>query len=448
MSIVEQHKGLAQEILAEAQSQGAEQASLTLATATAFQVEAREASIDSLKEAGSSGIHLVLSQDGRRSSLTSNDLKLDTLRTLIRDTLTALPHMDHDEWYSLPEPELQGRAPGDLAFLDPDHERVSSEEKVRDTLRLEELALAQDSRLRTEQSYYSDVISHTVHADTNGFLEGVSKTIHSVGVSLVVEDNHTSGENSGRKQTDGWFSCARSRNQLEPLEQIAKVSAQRTLRKLGAVKPRSCEVPVVFSPEMARSFLGQFSSALLGENVFRQQSFLSEKLGETIANPQVQLWDNPLLPGMLGSRPYDHEGVQSQPLTLIEDGILRNFMLSTYAANKLGMRSTGHSGGISNLVLQPGEHTEDELIESVEDGLYLTFLSGQGANITTGDYSRGGQGIWIRKGKLTEPVSEFTIASTFLEMLENLTMLGKEVDTRNAILTPTFRIERMAISGT
>ena len=448
MSIVAQHKALAQQILAEARSQGAEQATLTLATATAFQVEAREATIESLKEAGSSGIHLVLSQDGRRSSLTSNDFRLDTLRTLIRDTLTALPHMDHDEWYSLPELELQGRAPDDLAFLDPDHERVSSEEKVQATLRLEELALAQDSRLCIEQAYYSDAISHTVYADSNGFLEGVSKTIHSGGVSLVVEDNDGSGENSGRKQTDGWFSCARFRSHLEPLEEIAQVAAQRTLRKLGAVKPRSCEVPVVFSPEMARSFIGQLSSALLGENVFRQQSFLSEKLGEAIANPQVQLRDEPLLPGMLGSRPYDHEGVQSRPLTLIEDGSLRNFMLSTYAANKLGMRSTGHSGGISNLVLQPGEYSEQQLIESVEDGLYLTFLSGQGANITTGDYSRGGQGIWIRNGKLAEPVSEFTIASTFLEMLENLTMLGKEVDTRSAILTPMFRIERMASSGT
>jgi len=140
--------------------------------------------------------------------------------------------------------------------------------------------------------------------------------------------------------------------------------------------------------------------------------------------------------------------VQSKPLSLIEDGVLCNLMLSTYAANKLGLRSTGHSGGISNLVLQPGAYTEEELIESVEDGLYLTFLSGQGANITTGDYSRGGQGIWIRNGKLAEPVSEFTIASTFLEMLGNLTMLGKEVDTRSAILTPMFRIERMAISGT
>jgi len=448
MSIVEQHKGLAQEILAESRSQGAEQATLTLATATAFQVEVREANIESLKEAGSSGIHLVLSQDGRRSSLTSNDFRLDTLRTLIRDTLTALPHMDRDEWYTLPEQELQGRAPGDLAFLDPEHEHIASDEKVEDTLRLEELALVQDSRLRTEQSYYSDAISHTVYADSNGFLEGISKTIHSVGVSLVVEDNDASGKNSGRKQTDGWFSCARFRNQLEPLEEIAKVASGRILRKLGAVKPKSCEVPVVFSPEMARSFLGQLSSALLGENVFRQQSFLADKVGQAIANPQVQLSDSPLLPGKLGSRSYDHEGVQSKPLSLIEDGVLCNLMLSTYAANKLGLRSTGHSGGISNLVLQPGAYTEEELIESVEDGLYLTFLSGQGANITTGDYSRGGQGIWIRNGKLAEPVSEFTIASTFLEMLGNLTMLGKEVDTRSAILTPMFRIERMAISGT
>ena len=187
---------------------------------------------------------------------------------------------------------------------------------------------------------------------------------------------------------------------------------------------------------------------MMGDHVFRKQSFLMDKLGELVANPQIQLSDQPLLSGMLGSRYFDSEGVIAKPLTLIEDGKLINYMLSTYAGNKLKMKSTGHAGGISNLVLEPGKYTEDELVCSVDDGLYLTSMSGQGVNVTTGDYSRGAQGIWIRDGKLAEPVSEFTIASTFQQMLQNLDLIGCEVDTRNPILTPPFRISKMSISGT
>ena len=254
--------------------------------------------------------------------------------------------------------------------------------------------------------------------------------------------------NIGRKQTDGWYSAARFHKNLTPSQEIVEKACYRTLRKLGAVKPTSQEVPVVFSSEMAQSFLGKIASALMGENLFRKQSFLLNRLNESIADSKINLIDNPLLPGKLGSRHFDSEGVESKPLVLIENGVLKNYMLSTYSANKLGMTSNGHSGGISNLILNLGDYPEEELIASVKNGLYLTFMSGQGANIVTGDFSRGAQGIWIREGKLAEPVSEFTIAGTFNEMLNNLKMIGSEVDERSSILTPSFKIDKMAVSGT
>ena len=199
---------------------------------------------------------------------------------------------------------------------------------------------------------------------------------------------------------------------------------------------------------MAQSFLGKIASALMGENLFRNQSFLLNKLNETIADSNINLIDNPLLPGKLGSRHFDSEGVEAKPLILIENGVLKNYMLSTYSANKLGMISNGHSGGISNLILKFGKYTEEELIASVKNGLYLTSMTGQGANIVTGDFSRGGQGIWIRDGKFAEPVCEFTISGTFAEMLKNLKMIGNEIDERTSILTPAFKINKMTVSGT
>ena len=451
--MLEKHKTIAKDIIELAQKYGAEQVSVSLANSTSFQVDVREKKIESLQESGSSGIHLTVSKNKRRSTVSSNDLRIETLAPLILSTLQALPFMGEDEFYSLPDPKLQGRAPGNLEFLDPDFDKLCSEEKIKIALDLEQLSLKSDKRLRTDQSFYSDNISYMVHADSNGFLEGETKTLFSLGVSMIADDtesttNVTSNStNVGRKQTDGWYSAARFHKNLTPSQEIVDQACRRTLRKLGAIKPASQEVPVVFSSEMAQSFLGKIASALMGENLFRKQSFLLNKLNESIADSKINLIDDPLLPGKLGSRHFDSEGVEAKPLVLIENGVLKNYMLSTYSANKLGMISNGHSGGISNLILKLGDYPEEELIASVKNGLYLTFMSGQGANIVTGDFSRGAQGIWIRDGKLTEPVSEFTIAGTFSEMLMNLRMIGSEVDERSSILTPAFKIDKMALSG-
>ena len=451
--MLEDNKKIAKDVIDLALGYGTEQVSVSLAKSISFQVDVRENKIESLQESGSSGIHITISKNNRRSTVSSNDFREETLAPLIRSTLEALPYMGEDKFYTLPDPALQGRAPGDLEFLDPDYSKLSSGEKVKISLNLEALSLNTDQRLKTDQSFYSDSKSYVVHADSNGFLEGETKTLYSMGISMIADDiepksNESESTNVGRKQTDGWYSAARFHKNLTSPEDIVEKARRRTLRKLGAVKPPSQEVPVVFSSEMAQSFLGKIASALMGENLFRKQSFLLNKLDESIANAKINLIDNPLLPGKLGSRHYDSEGVQAKPLVLIENGVLKNYMLSTYSANKLGMASNGHSGGISNLILKLGDYPEEELIASVKNGLYLTSMTGQGANIVTGDFSRGGQGIWIREGKLAEPVSEFTIAGTFAEMLNNLKMIGNEIDERSSILTPAFKIDKMMVSGT
>ena len=451
--MLEDNKKIAKDVIDLALGYGTEQVSVSLAKSISFQVDVRENKIESLQESGSSGIHITISKNNRRSTVSSNDFREETLAPLIRSTLEALPYMGEDKFYTLPDPALQGRAPGDLEFLDPDYSKLSSGEKVKISLNLEALSLNTDQRLKTDQSFYSDSKSYVVHADSNGFLEGETKTLYSMGISMIADDiesksNESESTNVGRKQTDGWYSAARFHKNLTSPENIVEKARRRTLRKLGAVKPPSQEVPVVFSSEMAQSFLGKIASALMGENLFRKQSFLLNKLDESIANAKINLIDNPLLPGKLGSRHFDSEGVQAKPLVLIENGVLKNYMLSTYSANKLGMASNGHSGGISNLILKLGDYPEEELIASVKNGLYLTSMTGQGANIVTGDFSRGGQGIWIREGKLAEPVCEFTIAGTFAEMLNNLKMIGNEIDERSSILTPAFKIDKMMVSGT
>ena len=438
---------LAKDVISLAKSKGAELVSVSIGNSRSFELEVRNQQIDVLKESGSSGISISVCKDKRHSSLASNDLKIKTIESLISSTMKALPYMGVDEFYTLPDPSLQGKSAGDLMLKDCEFDEHDPAEKVKRTLQLEEKTVALDARLMTEQAYHSDAISHEVYADSNGFVGEETETFYTFGMSALAEDSAGEGENKARKQTDGWHTCSRFYKQMEGLDSIAQKSAQRVLRKLGAVKPKSQEVPVVFSADMARSFLGGAASAMMGSNIFRKHSFLADQLKKKIAGENINIIDNPLLPGKLGSRHFDNEGIESKPLSLIENGVLRSYMLSTYSANKLNMTTTGHASGISNLILEPGNYTEEELISSVSNGLYLTFMSGQGANITTGDYSRGAQGIWIRDGKLAEPVAEFTIASKFLDMLNNITMIASEVDERSAILSPAFKIKRMAISG-
>lgn len=444
---IELHKQLAKDTIEISRKMGAELVSVSIGNSWSFELEVRNKQIDVLKEAGSSGISISLCKNKRRSSVFSNDLRLETLESLISSTMKALPFMGVDEFFSLPDVNLQGIASGDLKLVDNDFDSHESSEKIEKTHLLEEKTLKLDNRLKTEQVYFSDSISSSIYADSNGFIGNDTDSYYSFGMSALVEDNVETGENKARKQTDGWHTCSRFFDKLEDVDTVAKKTSERVLRKIGAIKPKSQEVPVVFSPEMARSFLGSIALALMGDNIFRKNSFLRDRIGIKIANEGITLKDDPLIPGKIGSRYFDSEGVESKPLSLIENGVLKAYMLSTYSGNKLNMTSNGHAGGISNLIIEPGKYTEDELISSVKNGLYLTFMSGQGANITTGDYSRGAQGLWIRDGKLAEPVSEFTIAGTFLDMLNNIKMIACEVDERSSILTPAFKIDRLAISG-
>lgn len=438
---------LAKDAIEAAQSMGAELVTVSIEESREFELEVRNGQIDVLKEAGSSGISISVCKDQRRSAMFSNDLRMQTLESLVSASIKALPYMGADSFYSLPDVSLQGRASVDLMLNDGGFDQHNSSEKIEKMLALEEKTLALDARLRPDHTYYTDSISHGVYADSNGFVGEDSGTLYTFGVSALADDNAANGENKARKQTDGYHSCSRLYGKLDDLDTVAHEAARRTLRKLGAVKPKSQEVPVVFNADMARSFLGSLASAMAGGNIFRKRSFLAGRIGERIAGKGVSLRDDPLLSGRIGSRGFDGEGVMSTPLNLVEEGVLKAYMLSTYSGNKLGMKTTGHAGGISNLILEPGEYTEEELIGSINNGLYLTFMSGQGANITTGDYSRGAQGIWIRDGKLAEPVAEFTIASTFDNMLNNITMIASEVDERSSILTPAIKIDRIAVSG-
>jgi PmbA protein len=257
-------------------------------------------------------------------------------------------------------------------------------------------------------------------------------------------------------QRDYWYSVARRLSLLESPEQVGKVAAERTLRRLGARKVKTTRVPVVFDPQVARGLLGEICEAVNGDLIYRGASFLAGRMGQTVAGENITVVDDGTMPGGFGSSPFDGEGVPTRRTVVIERGVLQSYLLNTYTARKLGLQTTGNASrglagnpgiGAGNFFLQPGHCTREQIVRQVADGLYVTDFLGFGVNLVTGDFSRGAVGLWIQNGELTFPVEEITVAGNLKEMLFNITEIGSDLEFRGAIASPTIRIDGLTVAG-
>ncbi len=261
---------------------------------------------------------------------------------------------------------------------------------------------------------------------------------------------------NGSMERDYWYTIARNYKGLEDPETVGRKAAERALRRLGAVKVETQRVPVIFEPRLARSLLGHIFEAVEGRAIYRKASFLAGKLGEKIADERITLIDDGTMPGLFGTSPFDDEGVPTRRTLVIERGVLKNYLLNSYSARKLGMKTTGNASrgitgnagiGHGNFYIEPGERSPEEIIRGVKNGFFVTELIGGGANTVTGDYSRGAAGMWIRDGELAFPVSEVTIASTMQEMLNGIAEIGSDLEFRGSVSAPTIMLGEMTVAG-
>jgi PmbA protein len=257
-------------------------------------------------------------------------------------------------------------------------------------------------------------------------------------------------------ERDYWYTMARGSAGLEPPEQVGRIAAARTLRRLKPVKMGTQKVPVVFEPRVSRSLLDNIFEAVHGMSVYRHESFMAGKLGERVAGENVTIIDDATIPGLFGTSPFDDEGVPSRRTAVIEKGILKSYLLNCYAARKLGMKTTGNAArgltgnagiGHGNLFLEKGDQTPEQIIGSVKNGFYVTELLGFGVNVVTGDYSRGAAGLWIRDGELAFAVSEVTIAGSLKDMLMGIEAIGSDLEFRGSVAAPTLKIGEMTVGG-
>src|SRR5216684_632130 len=415
---------VAQDIVRRAMAGGATAAECVVREGDEFSTLVRLGQVETLKEAGSRSIGVRVFHGQRSASTYSSDFSREALDRMLKSALGLARITSEDPFSSIPEASQLGSLPGDLDLYSADVYSLPGGERINYARRAEKAALDYDSRIKnSEGGSFDAATGHKVLANSHGFVGEYRRS---------------------------YCSVARNLGRLDSPEEVGKIAAQRTLRRLGGRKVKTARVPIVFDPMVANSILGHIFEGINGDSVYRGASFLAGKLGQKIAGDQLTVIDDGTMVGGFGTAPFDGEGVPTRRTVVIENGVLKSYLLNTYTAKKLGLQTTGNAArglagtpgiGPGNYFLQPGTKTPEEIIVAIPEGLYVTEFLGHGANLVTGDYSRGASGLWISGGELAYPVEEITVAGNLKELFFNISEIGNDLEFRGALACPTIRID-------
>ena len=444
-------QALLAEIIQSALKRGATEAEVVALESNEFSVDVRLGEIETLEESASRGLGLRVIYEGRQASASTSDMQPKALDKLVADAVEMARHTSVDEAAVLPSREdFMNAAATDLQLYDEAIAALPTERKIEMAQTCEAAARAYDPRITNSEGARCSTTLGKMHLVTSS---GFAGEYRGSNCGLMVAPIARDGE---QMQVAGWGDRQRWLNKLDAPEVLGNEAARRALNKLGARKVATQEVPIVFDAAMAAELLDSFFDAVSGEAVFRRASFLVGKLDELIAAPMLTIIDDGHLPGAVGSRPFDGEGLPTRRTSVVENGVLRSYLLNSYTARKLGLRSTANamrgltgapSVGATNFYIAAGETPPEEIIASVKNGFYVTEQIGFGFNPVTGDYSRGAAGRWIENGRLTAPVEEVTIAGNFREILRGIEMIGNDLRFRGKLAAPTLKINKMMVSG-
>jgi PmbA protein len=430
---------LVEQSLAEARAAGATEADVGVSVDTGLSVTVRLGEVETLEHQRDRGMGITAYVGKRKGTATTGDLSWSAIADTVRKAVSIARFTAEDGCAGLPDPDTLARDVPDLELSHPwDLEAEAGIELAR---RCEAAALALDPRVTNSEG--ASVGAHRslrVYGNTHGFLGGYPSTYYSV--SCVVM-----GQQGDQQERDYWYTATRDWRLLEDAEAVGRQAAERTVRRLGARRIPTTRAPVLFVPELARGLVGHFVAAIRGSSQYRRSSFLLDAAGSQVFPAFFGISERPHLRGGLGSAPFDGEGCATHDRELVAAGVLDGYVLNTYAARKLGLRTTGNAGGVHNLLVHPGADDFGALLRRLGRGLVVTELMGQGVNGVTGDYSRGAAGFWVEDGAFAFPVSEITIAGNLKDMFRHLVAVGRDVDERGAIRTGSMLLEQMTIAG-
>lgn len=443
---------LGEQIVARAKKGGAEVAEVIARDGLELSAKVRLGEPELIEEAGSSAIGLRVITGGKSALTYTSDLSAAGLDAVVEDALELARLSERDPLSDPPEPSLLEKSPPELDLFDPESARIDAKEATQRAVRAERAARGFDKRVtNSEGATFARTISAVALVTSGGFAGGYRATNHTISVNPVADDE------GGKKRTGYYWDSRRFISAMMPEEEVGRIAAGRVVAKLGARKVETCEVPIVFDPEAGRALLGLLFSCATGTAIYQRSSYLLDKEGQAIASPLVTVEDNPLIPRGPGSRPFDGEGLPSRKNTVVENGVLKTFLVDTYSGRKLNRPSTGSAArgvggrpGVAptNFILSAGTSKAADIVRGVDRGLYVTSMMGFGFNPVTGDFSRGAEGFWIEKGEKTFPVGEITISLNFNELWKRIDALGDDLDLRSAVAVPTMRISKMTLAGT
>jgi len=402
-------------------------------------VTVRQNEVETIEYNRDKGVGVTVYLGKQRGHASTSDFSAQALRDTVDAALSIARFTASDDCAGLADPDLLASEIPDLDLWHPWNLPV--ERAIELAKACEAAGYGADSRVtNSEGASVSTQESHFIYGNTLGFLAGYPSSRHSYGCSLVAGRNDA-------MQRDDWYETTRDPGDLPAPETVGRRAGARAVARLGARKIATTQVPVLFEAPVAASLLGHFASAVSGGNLYRKSSFLLDSVGKAVFSPGVTLRDLPRVPKGLASGAFDEEGVATRARDVVKGGVVQGYFLGSYAARKLGLRSTGNAGGTHNLVAEPTAGDFAGMVKQLGTGLLVTELMGQGVNSVTGDYSRGAAGFWVQGGEIAHPVQEITIAGNLKDIFRGVVAFGSDIVRRGSRQCGSILVERMTLAG-
>lgn len=425
--------------LDEARRRGATAADAGVSVDTGLSVTVRLGEVETLEHHRDRGLGITVYLGQRKGSATTGDLGWEAVAETVAKAVSMARYAAEDPFAGLPDEADLAR---DVPDLDLDHPwALEVEAAIALAKESEAAALATDPRItNSEGATIGAQRGIKVYGNTLGFVGGYPSTYYSQSCVVVASDG-------AAMERDYWYTAAREASGLEAPAAVGRTAALRTVARLGARRLATTRAPVLFVPDVARGLIGHFLGAIRGGSQYRKSSFLQDAAGTQVFPDFMEIVERPHLVRGLGSAPFDAEGCTTRDRVLVDRGVLTGYVLNSYSARKLNLRTTGNAGGVHNLMVQGGTEDYPALVRRMQRGLVVTELMGQGVNGVTGDYSRGAAGFWVEGGEIAYPVNEITIAGNLKDMLRGIVAVGNDIDRRSSVMTGSLLLGEMTIAG-
>ena len=425
--------------LDEARRLGVDQAEVVASQDMGLTATARLGEVESLEYTNDRGLGITVFKESRKGNSSTSVITPEAIREAVAKACTFANLTAEDKYAGLADAELMCR---DVRDLDLDHPwTIDADTAIAMAIESESVGLQHDKRVsNSEGATVSTNRGTRAYGNTHGFVGSYTKTSHSISCVLLAESD-------GVMQRDYHYTTARCAEDLETAVAVGRTAADKVVGRLGARKLKTVRAPVLFIPEVARGFIGHAIGAIAGGAQYRRSSFLLDAVGEKLFPDFVSILERPHLPRGLASAPYDSEGVGTYDRDIVTDGVLREYVLSSYSARRLGLITTANAGGAQNLIVPGSRQDKASLISEMGTGLVVQELIGQGVNGVTGDYSRGAVGHWVENGEIAYPVHEVTIAGNLRDLYQRIAAIGDDQDMRGGIRCGSLLVEEMTIAG-